>query len=243
MKNFKEMMIVLEENESLIWEECFLIDENWITTPLKFVAGAGGNLLSQSARGFGNVAQGFVGNVGATADLGLGTLQTIGGGHKKGLERIKKGLKKVGDSGEKIGKGVTQTIGAFSGVTPLLRGAQAASEPFGVKGVYAPPAKKGSFSDLIGLGTWDDENLIKEKPSIKPPPVPPVSPKQKQQTQKKSSTNRSASNSELKKLITMYKNSKNSNERRQIQKKMAIVDPVWYQRTMRKAKERLGLTK
>jgi hypothetical protein len=58
--------------------------------------------------------------------------------------------------------------GALSGVSPILRGAQAASEPLGMTGVYAPGSKNRNFTqDLLGLDSW-------EKPKQQQPKTPPV---------------------------------------------------------------------
>ena len=252
------MCLVLEdevqkqEEDFLIWERCHSLDENWITTPLKFAAGAAGNLAGQTARGVGNVARGMVGNVGAAGEMGLGALQMLGGGGKKGWDRMKKGWGSAEKSGKRIGRGVTQTIGALSGISPILRGAQAASEPFfDIKGVYAPSnVKKGSFSDMFGMGSWEDgsKQAKPDTPQAKPdtpqakPDTPQAKPDAPQAKPDAPQVKPDAPqpNEECKKLILAYKLSKNTQTRKALQKRMAIVDPVWYRYAMQKAKARIS---
>ena len=145
---FREFLEECERREQMSLDEF-----NLLTVP-KFAAGAASNLVTQSGRALGNVVAGGAKSALSAARVGLGGLQMLGGGREPGWDNVKKGWEGAEKAGLQIGRGALQAAGAVSGVTPLLRGAQAANEKItDVSGVYAPKSK-GTWQDMFGMNNW-----------------------------------------------------------------------------------------
>lgn len=152
------------------------LDEfNLLTVP-KFAAGAASNFVTQSGRALGNVVAGGAKSALSAARVGLGGLQMLGGGREPGWDNVKKGWEGAEKAGLQIGRGALQAAGALSGATPLLRGAQAASEKItDVSGVYSPKGK-GTLQDMFGMNNWGGskgaekpgESAARSKPTSRP---------------------------------------------------------------------------
>lgn len=126
---FKEFLAFEEEKQ--LFQECDQIDENWLTGPFKFVGGAVTNAGTQTAFGLGNLAKGLARGVDGAVETGVGGLQYLGGGGKKAKKKLGSGVSKIATGGGEALKGIAQLGGALSGITPLIRGAQASTERFG----------------------------------------------------------------------------------------------------------------
>lgn len=145
---FREFLEECERREQMSLDEF-----NLLTAP-KFAAGAVSNFATQSGRALGNVSAGMAKSALSATRMGLGGLQMAGGGREPGWDNVKKGWEGAGKAGLQIGRGVLQGAGALSGVTPLLRGAQAANEKItDVSGVYSPKSK-GTWQDMFGMNAW-----------------------------------------------------------------------------------------
>jgi hypothetical protein len=145
---FREFLEECERREQMSLDEF-----NLLTVP-KFAAGAASNFVTQSGRALGNVVAGGAKSALSAARVGLGGLQMLGGGREPGWDNVKKGWEGAEKAGLQIGRGALQAAGALSGATPLLRGAQAASEKItDVSGVYSPKGK-GTLQDMFGMNNW-----------------------------------------------------------------------------------------
>lgn len=161
---FREFLEECERREQMSLDEF-----NLLTAP-KFAAGAVSNLATQSGRALGNVSAGMAKSALSATRMGLGGLQMLGGGREPGWDNVKKGWEGAGKAGLQIGRGALQGAGALSGVTPLLRGAQAANEKItDVSGVYAPKGK-GTWQDMFGMNAWGSKGS--EKPGDAKAAVP-----------------------------------------------------------------------
>ena len=145
---FREFLEECERREQMSLDEF-----NLLTVP-KFAAGAASNFVTQGGRALGNVVAGGAKSALSASRVGLGGLQMLGGGREPGWDNVKKGWEGAEKAGLQIGRGALQAAGALSGVTPLLRGAQAANEKItDVSGVYAPKSK-GTWQDMFGMNNW-----------------------------------------------------------------------------------------
>lgn len=145
---FREFLEECERREQMSLDEF-----NLLTAP-KFAAGAVSNLATQSGRALGNVVAGTAKSALSATRMGLGGLQMLSGGREPGWDNVKKGWEGAEKAGFQIGRGALQAAGALSGVTPLLRGAQAANERItDIRGVYAPKSK-GTWQDMFGMNNW-----------------------------------------------------------------------------------------
>lgn len=216
---FKEWLLESERNFD---EECELIrefglDENILTTPFKFAAGAGGNFLSQNARGLGNAVKGIFRTGLGTGQAALAAAQRLGGGRKAAGETFSKAKKNVAGGLGNIARGAAQVGASLVPISPVLRGAQAASEPLGINGVYAPNGKDRTWTqDLLGLNSWDDD----KKPSGEVAPSE-VAPSKPEEDSAKNDSDGSATaqvskkrrqNPELEALIAAYRAATSSSE-------------------------------
>lgn len=207
--NFTEY---LELNEDL---ELFdSMDESilsGISGLVKGVGGAATNLGSQIVRGGGNVAGGLARGLYGGTQVGLGALQTLGGGHKKGLENIKKGASTATSGVGQVAKGVAQAVA--SPATAILRGAQAAGES------GAPTlgfAKDRNWAQkTFGLNAWE------EKPETDSTPAKKIDPKRV----------------EWRRLIKDYKSTRDQKERIIILKKLRELDPTRYEQAKKIGRE------
>lgn len=154
---FKEFLD--KEEEELFESNIDQLDE-FVGTGLKFLGGLGGNFVSQAARGLGNATVGLGQSMIGTGQGVASALQAASGGLKKGRETIGKATSNWAGGGEKIARGIAQLGGALTGVTPVLRGVQAASAPLRVSGLYAPASKNRSrIQDLFGLDSWEKPDV------------------------------------------------------------------------------------
>jgi hypothetical protein len=164
---FQELDLIAEElerNPNLLDEE--QIDEV-LGSALKFAGGAIGNLATQTARGVGNLVTGAAQGAYGIAQTGTGALQFAGGGKEAGKQTLKRGASNLWRGGGKLLRGGAQTAAALTGVSPLLRGAQATGEK-GITGVYAPAAAdRTKTQDMLGLNSWKGKQQ-QQQPSEKP---------------------------------------------------------------------------
>ena len=252
--DFKEF---IENEEAVLFdiglEQMEQMDEV-LSSTLKFAGGVGGNLISQLGRGVGNLAGGLAKGAVGTGQTALGGLQIVGGGSKTGKETLRKGVSNLGGGISSLGRGAFQLGGALSGVTPVLRGAQAASEPMSVSGIYAPNSKnRTSIQDIFGLNSWEkppqekpqekaqEKQLSKERLSGRTD-IARAGVKNKSLEDKKTSKFlRDLSRKEKgllpqpeawRELVAMYKIAKTSQERKAIRKKMRAVSPQLYQQAV-----------
>ena len=212
--NFKEFYEF--ESECELFRECDAIDENWLTSPLKFAAGTVGNLATQAVKGVGNVAGGL-GRMGlGAAQTGLGALQVAGGGAKTGSENIRGGISRVaGGVGQGL-KGATQFVA--SPATALLRGAQASAEDF-----TTPMSQNRNWMQkTLGLNRWS--------PDPESPVQSPVQSASKPSVQ-------SASGKQWQDLVKAYNNTQNPDERAGIQRELKKMDPARYAQAKEKANQ------
>jgi hypothetical protein len=258
----------MEFREFLELEEAELFDlgidqiDEGLGSALKFAAGAGGNLLSQAARGGLNATTG-IGQSAIGASQGvLAALQAASGGLKKGRDTFDRAYSNVSGGGRRIGRGIAQLGGAFSGVSPILRGAQAASEPLGISGAYAPASKNRSYlQDLFGLDSWEKE-AEKEKavdqPTVSRHQPKPVSRSRPNPTKPKPTSPIDSASAFLgdlekrerspnspkpqpeawKRLVVMYKAARTREERDAIRSKMRLVNPYLYQQAVEAGKQK-----
>lgn len=217
------------------------LEEASISDPLKFAAGAASNFATQSARGVGNVVRGMAGSAGGMADIALGGLQAATGRRKAGTDRIRKGWAAGQQGGKRIGVGALQAAGALSGVTPLLRGGQATSEPMlPTGGVYSPSgAEKGSLRDIFGLGPGDSAQQPATPP--KPDETKPAPPRREIPAQERpeewdrmdrAADKRADTDKRWDELWAEYKKAGTPSERKRIEMAMAILDPDRYARAL-----------
>ena len=152
---FKEYLLEQEIFEQWIQAEHDRLVKEGVLTGL---AGAASNLGTQIVRGGGNIIGGTARSAYGLGKMGAGALEIIGGGRKKGREKIRKGWELGQNAGRQIGTGALQ-IGA-SPLTAAIRGVQAAGEsPFDITGVYSPGGKQDSpWQDMFGLNSGEDED-------------------------------------------------------------------------------------
>jgi hypothetical protein len=217
--NFKEF---IEKEEKELFEQG--LDEV-IGSGLKFIGGVGGNLISQSGRSIGNMAKGLSqGAIGAGQGV-LGSLQMASGGGQKGRETFRKGLSNLGSGIGNLARGATQAGGVLSGVSPILRGAQASSEPLGLSGVYAPGSKNRTYTqDLLGLDSWEKPKP-EEKKEIE---VKPLKVKDSETSSFLKDLGRKEKEEEWEGLVDRYKSAKTSAEREEIRNKIRRHFPSFY---------------
>lgn len=169
----------MEFKEFLQKEEDELFDlgiDEVLGSALKFLGGAGGNLISQVGRGSGNLATGLGQTALGAGQGALSALQAAGGGLKRGKKTFDDAFSNIRSGAGKIGRGAAQLGGALTGVTPLLRGAQATAEPIGISGIYAPGSdNRTSVQDVFGLDSWEKQH---KKPSISVKPADSSVPKE-----------------------------------------------------------------
>lgn len=146
--------------------------ENWVTDPLKFAGGVGGNLIGQTLRGVGNTGAGVVNAASGLGDIGMGALQRLTGSKDKAKKRLSRGISNFSSGGKQIARGAGQIGGAWTGITPVLRGAQAVDDK-SIGGVLAPnDPKRNYWQDLFGLDSGEQPTKQKNvEPSDKEKPV------------------------------------------------------------------------
>lgn len=140
-----------EEELDLLYEA--IIEEGVVGGTLRAVGGFGGNLIGQTARGMGNVVSGAGQTLKGVGRVGLGAVQGLTGGGRKAVSSLGGG---VGDIASGVGSvltGAAQTAGALSGVTPTIRGIQAATE----RGISPMSDRRTGLQKAMGLNSWDPE--------------------------------------------------------------------------------------
>jgi hypothetical protein len=213
--NFKEFLEQQEKNEGIL-------------TPLQMLAGAGGNLTSQLARGIGNVGKGTLQTGYGLSQAALAGIQAASGGTKVGKESIRRSKENLKQGIGSFARGATQAIA--SPVSAIARAGQIANEPFlKYSGAYAPASKNPNrWQDLFGLDGWKDP----PKPEPTPEPKPEVS---KRPTIKITKANIDNWN----KLIELYKQAKTKQEKLDIQKRMALEEPMLYMKRIKSINSKL----
>jgi len=205
------------------------LDEfNLLTVP-KFAAGAASNLVTQSGRALGNVVAGTAKSALSASRVGLGGLQMLGGGREPGWDNVKKGWEGAEKAGLQIGRGALQAAGALSGVTPLLRGAQAANEKItDVSGVYAPKGK-GTWQDMFGMNNWGGSKGA-EKPgeAARTKPTSRSAAGQQKVARTEDSDKAKERQQLLRNLVGAYQGSKNPAQRAKIQGTIRMSFPDKY---------------
>lgn len=122
---------------------------------LMFVSGFVSNLACQILRALFNALGFIILVVFGLLGLTVGLLRLAGGGKEKGFALCSSSWITLRISARMALKAVAQAAGSLSMVTPLLRAAQASSEPFGMNGVYAPASpNRMPIQGLFGLNSW-----------------------------------------------------------------------------------------
>lgn len=245
--NFKEF---LEEKELELFQEEML--EESLLTPVKFAAGAAGNLVGQTARSVLNLGTGTVQGAVGAGQTGLGALQYMGGGSKRGRESLGKGVSNVLSGGNKIARGIAQGTGALSGITPVLRGAQAASEP--LKSLVSPNKGRSPAQELLGFNSWDQpaEEPTKEDP--KPTRAAAKSPKRTRKPDSSSPESpqywdrvKEMMHGEKtpiqqpeywKRLVSAFKAASTKAERDEVARKMKLANPTLFMQAVNRSEAR-----
>jgi len=220
---FREFLEECERREQMSLDEF-----NLLTAP-KFAAGAVSNLATQSGRALGNVVAGTAKSALSATRMGLGGLQMLGGGREPGWDNVKKGWEGAEKAGLQIGRGALQAAGALSGVTPLLRGAQAANEKItDVSGVYAPKGK-GTWQDMFGMNNWGGSKGA-EKPgeAARTKPTSRSAAGQQKVARTEDSDKAKERQQLLRNLIGAYQGSKNPAQRAKIQGAIRMSFPDKY---------------
>lgn len=245
--NFKDF---LEEKELELFQEEML--EESLLTPVKFAAGAAGNLVGQTARSVLNLGTGTVQGAVGAGQTGLGALQYMGGGSKRGRESLGKGVSNVLAGGNKIARGIAQGTGALSGITPFLRGAQAASEP--LKNLISPNKGRSPAQELLGFNSWDQptEEPTKEakpirperaaatlpKKTKKPDPSSPESPQYWDRVKEMQGEKTIEQPEYWKRLVAAFKTAATKAERVEIARKMNLANPTLFMQAVNRSEAR-----
>lgn len=144
----------IQEEEELDLLAEAIIEEGVVGSLLRGVGGFGGNLLTQTARGAGNLAFGAGKTALGLGRVGLGAVQGVTGASREGLSNIGGGVGDVVSGVGTAAKGAAQAAGALTGVTPVMRGFQAANE----RGFSTPMSKRRTaMQRAMGLNSWDPE--------------------------------------------------------------------------------------
>lgn len=237
---FKEWLEESENEDRALLAS--VIDENLFTTPLAFVAGAGGNLVSQAGRAVGNTALGL-----AKGGLGIGQgalsmAQLAGGGRKQAGRTFRKAADNVSSGVGSIARGAVQAAGALSGVSPVLRGAQIVSEPAKLGGVYAPSGKGKTWTqDLLGLNSWEEPSE-KTEPEGSPEPEQPRPPARAPKEKLVLRAPKGASK-DLERLISDFRAARDPGERNRILASIAMRHGRWYSDELAAARARMKARK
>lgn len=131
-------------------EELELLDEGLVGGALRAVGGFGGNLVGQTAKGVANMAVGAGRTLKGVGRVGLGAVQGLTGGGGKAVSNIGGGVRDVASGVGSALTGAAQTAGALSGVTPVMRGVQAATE----RGVSPMSSRRTGLQQAMGLNSW-----------------------------------------------------------------------------------------
>jgi len=148
-----------EEELDLLYEA--IAAEGIVGGTLRGLGGFGGNLISQTAKGAGNIAAGAAGAIGGVGKVGLGVVQGVTGGGHQAVSSIGSGVSDFAKGLGTAAKGVAQTAGAVSGITPALRGIQASRE----KSFFTPmSSRRTAVQKAMGMNSWDPEgDAVKDR--------------------------------------------------------------------------------
>lgn len=259
----------IEEHEAALFEEGMACMDEWLGSALKFAAGAAGNAISQTGRSIGNIGSGALQGVYGFGQGAVAAAQRTGGGGEEADKTFKRASANMGAGLRKVGRGLAQGVGVATGLSPMLRGSQAVSEPlFSLDGVYAPGGKdRTEFQDLVGLGSWKrdrEERPAEEEPKPKPSAKPAGRPKH---TDRQKPRDRAAeflrdlSNQEKAKaarrnpsrpktqsevwlmLVKMYKDAKTKEERDEVRRRMQLATPYLYTQAVEAGERRRAAKK
>lgn len=139
------------------------IQKESITDPLKFLGGFATNLVGQGLRGAGNLIKGgaetVAGGISSASNLVSAGVYELLGNKKQASQNVKNfgsGISLIGKGLKGIVKAVIQLGGAASGITPTLRGFQAANE----KGISGFNKNRNSTQKLLGLNSNEETPYI-----------------------------------------------------------------------------------
>jgi len=247
----------MEFREFIELDEAELFDaglesmDEWLGSALKFVAGATGNALSQTGRAVGNIVGGAAQGAYGLGQGALSAAQRAGGGREEAGKTFRRGGENLGSGLGKIATGVAQGVGVATGASPIMRGAQAVTEPvFSVSGAYAPASgKRTAFQDIMGLDSWDkpEEKPPEEKPAQTPQPRARSSSRTKRdpaakflknlERREKESAGRDPSQpkpqpEEWQRLVGLYKVAKTKDDRDDIKRQMADCCPYLFRQAV-----------
>lgn len=231
----------IEKEEAELFDVGIHQMDEFVGSALRFLGGVGGNFISQVGRGAVNTVSGLAQGAVGTGQTALAGLQAAGGGFEKGKETLGRGLSNLKSGSGRAVRGATQLGGALSGVSPVLRGAQAASEPMGISGVYAPNSKNRTFSqDLLGLDSWEKPKPTKaiEKKQPKPPSKDVETKTFLRDLETKEKAKVKPQPEAWKNLVIAYKQARTSQEREEIRRKMRLVNPYLYQQAVEAGKRK-----
>lgn len=139
-------------------EELDLLNEGLLGGSLRALGGFGGNLLSQTASGVGNVAVGAGKVARGLGRVGLGVVQGVTGGGSQAKATLSSAGSDIASGIGKGLKGLAQGTGALTGVTPTIRALQAAGE----KGLGPMSSRRTELQKAMGLNSWDPEGDFKK---------------------------------------------------------------------------------
>lgn len=224
----------MEFKEYLLEQEIF---EYWIKTEhdrllkegiLTGIAGTAANLTTQALRGGANIIGGTARSAYGLGQIGTGALEIIGGGKKKGKEKIRKGWELGKKAGKQIGRGALQV--GLSPATALIRGAQSSGEsPFDITGAYSPGGKKDKpWQDMFGLHSGEDE----KEASNSQKPLQKLDDKSKEEEAKEKTRNRQQL---FANLVSAYLSPRtNAKTKAQLQDTIRKVFPEKYEEVLKK---------
>jgi len=250
----------MEFREFIELDEAELFDaglesmDEWLDSALKFVAGATGNALSQTGRSVGNIVGGVAQGAYGLGQGALSAAQRASGGREEAGETCRRSGENLGSGLGKIATGLAQGLGVATVASPIMRGAQAVTEPvFSISGVYAPASgKRTRFQDIMGLDSWDkpkppSEDKPEEKPAQAPKPRARSSSRTKRdpaakflknlERHEKESADRDPSQpkpqpEEWQRLVGLYKAARTKEERDDIKRQMASCCPYLFQQAV-----------
>jgi len=136
---------------------------------LKFAAGFLSNILCQTPRMAGSLLLCLLFAVMALANLVLGTLRLVGGGHSMGMESVRESWRLLKLSARKGGECTAQAISLALLVGPLVRASQACSESIFPAGLYVPSdPERSRIQDVLGWNSWNPQPTKKAQQQSAP---------------------------------------------------------------------------
>jgi hypothetical protein len=227
-----------------------------MSLPLKFAAGFLANALTQTARLSANALICLITAFVSITLLLLASLQILGGGTKQGKETARQSWACAKNSFKSGSFALLQALGLATCASPLIRAAQACSEPISPSGVFVPrDGDRNILQRALGLNSWPAQEK-KDSPEAKPRAEPlriaqtpePEAPKAEIAT-KKADSKRTPKPEIRKKqidkrkctkawesLVERYLGAKSVAEMDAIRAKMALEHPVEYIRALNAAR-------